>query len=215
MPALTSHPPPQGQTSKGLESPAPQYVSTFAYGRPREAGGAKGLWRRRAEPQDAESAPSLVTWKVPAELIKWAGKNEDASPKSQGCIQWGMQGVPRDTWRRPNFKGLQAAFLSLLAAGRSLMYFCWALSHLELPPRVELVSNKSQEAYPSQTQKTNGSRAVAGLCLSRGRTVKTLVWASCSQWSPLKRTYPGDGGGGVRTQSQVPPRLALTQRGSP
>ena len=39
------------------------------------------------------------------------------------------------------------------------------------------------------------------------------MWASCSQWSPLKRTYPGDGGGGVRAQSQVPPRLALTQRG--
>lgn len=189
MPALTSHPFPQGWTSKGLESPAPQNVSTFAYGRPREAGGARGLWRRGAEPQDAESAPSLVTWKIPPELIKWAGKNEDASPKSQGCIQWGRRESPGTPGGNQMSKGSKQHFCPPSAAGRSL-YFCWVLSHLELPPGVELFSNKSQEAYesahPSQTCRRQTGAEPGGLCLSRDRTVKTLVWPSCSQWSPLK-----------------------------
>lgn len=130
------------------------------------------LWRRGAEPQDAESAPSLVTWTIPAELIKWAGKNEDVSPKSLGCIQWGLRESPGTPGGSQMSKDSKQHFCTPSAAGHSL-YFCWALSHLELLPGVELVSNKSQEAYesphPSQMQRTNRSRAwLASACPEAG-----------------------------------------------
>lgn len=128
----------------------------------------------------------------------------------------GTQGVPRDTWRQPNVKGLQAAFLSPLncrllpvlllgsfASGASAR----GGTGFKQEPRGLRISSSLADAEDKPEQ------SLAGLCLSRGRTVKTLVWASCSQWSPLKRTYPGDGGGGVRAQCQVPPPSALIQMG--
>ena len=79
------------------------------------------------------------------------------APNLRDASSGEMQGVPRDTWRQPSFKGLQAAFLSPLAAGHSLMYFCWALSHLELPPGVELVSNKSKRLIPRRHRRQTGA----------------------------------------------------------
>lgn len=126
----------------------------------------------------------------------------------------GPQGVPRDTWRQPNVKGLRGHFCppQLRAAPCTLLgSFASGAS-----ARVELFSNKSQEAYESAhprrpAEDKREQNLAASACPEAD--CKDLGVAQLFPVEPLKVNYPGDGGGGARAQSQVPPPSALTPHG--